>query len=155
LEVLLGIGASLAVLAVLLAKPPGWEALAVVLAALLPASVVLSGAIAVRRAREAQEQGALVAAQREALAPEALETGGSRSELQRRLAELVALNDLAGALSSTLDLDELLDRALDALVTRLPFDRALVLLVDDAAGVLTHGRSIGGAAETRDVIATV
>jgi signal transduction histidine kinase len=155
IELLLGIGASLVVLVVLLAKPPGWEALAIVLATLLPASLVLYGAVAVRRAREAQAQGELVVAQRDALAREAQETEGSRTELQRRLAELVALNDLAGALSSTLDLDELLDRALDALVTRLPFDRALVLLVDEGDQVLTHGRSIGGAAETRDVIASV
>jgi signal transduction histidine kinase len=70
----------------------------------------------------------------------------SRAELQRRLAELVALNELAAALSSTLDLDELLGRALDAVVGRLPFDRALVLLVDPEANALGGGRAIGGSA---------
>jgi signal transduction histidine kinase len=155
IELLLGVGASAVVLGVLLARPAGWEAIAIVLATLLPAGLVLVGAIAVRRARESREQEAIVLAQRDALARETLEREGSRSELQQRLSELVTLNELAGALSSTLDLDEILDRALDALVARLPFDRALVLLIDAAERVLTHGRSIGGGAEARDAIATV
>jgi signal transduction histidine kinase len=69
------------------------------------------------------------------------------SELQSRVSELVALNQLGIAVSSTLDLDALLDRALEAVVGHLPFDRALVLLVDEARGVLGSGRSIGGTPE--------
>ena len=50
--------------------------------------------------------------QRENLAREADELTRSRAELQSRLSELVALNEVAEAVSSTLDLDELLDVAL-------------------------------------------
>ena len=113
---------------------------------------MLYGATAARRAREATAQRALVDTQREALARESAETSLSRAELQRRLAELVALNELGAALSSTLDLDELLRRALDAVVGRLPFDRALVLLVDPLENVLGDGRAIGGSAEVNALV---
>ncbi len=148
LELIAGIGGSIVVLAVILARPPGWDVLATVGATLLPAGLVLYGATAARRARE-------VDAQRDALVREANETTLSRAELQRRLAELVALNELAAGLSSTLDLDELLSRALDAVIHRLPFDRALVLLVDGKAGVLTGGRAIGGSAEVAGLVGQV
>jgi signal transduction histidine kinase len=155
LELVAGIGGSIVVLAVLLARPPGWEAIATVGATLLPAGLVLYGAAARRRSRDAETQRSLVDAQRTALAREAAETDLSRAELQRRLDELVALNELAGALSSTLDLDELLGRALDAVVHRLPFDRALVLLVDPATNSLTDGRAIGGTAEAAALVGQV
>jgi signal transduction histidine kinase len=143
-ELVLGIGGSLAVLAALLLRPPGWETAAVILATLLPAALVLYGGVAARRARDAQAAASLVAGQRESLAREADDLARSRAELQQRVSELVALNELGIALSSTLDLDELLDRALHAIVAHLPFDRALVLLVDETAGELSGGRSIGG-----------
>lgn len=155
LELVAGIGGSLVVLAVILARPPGWDVLATVGATLLPAGLVLYGATAARRAHEADAQRTLVGAQRDALAREAAETDLSRAELQRRLGELVALNELAAVLSSTLDLDELLGRALDAVVHRLPFDRALVLLVDPADQVLTGGRAIGGTAEVAALVGQV
>ncbi len=72
-------------------------------------------------------------------------TGESLAD--QRLAELMTLNDLGLIVSSTLDRDELLDRALDAVIRRLRFDRALVLLVDPARGVLAGGRSVGGSPE--------
>ena len=155
LELVAGVGGSIVVLGVILARPPGWDTLASVGATLLPASLVLYGAAATRRAREADAQRNLVAEQRTALVREAAETTLSRAELQRRLAELVALNELAAGLSSTLDLDELLDRALDAVVKRLPFDRALVLLVDPVASVLGHGRAIGGNEEVLALVGQV
>ncbi len=155
LELLAGVGGSLAVLAVLLARPPGWEAVAIVGATLLPAGLVLYGAAAARRARETAAERTLVDVQRTALVREAAETTLSRAELQRRLTELVALNELAAGLSSTLDLDELLGRALDAVVHRLPFDRALILLVEPAANVLTGGRAIGGSTETAALVGQV
>ncbi|HET7472852.1 MAG TPA: GAF domain-containing sensor histidine kinase [Candidatus Limnocylindrales bacterium] len=154
-EIVAGIAGSVAVLAVLVARPPGWEVAATVLAALLPAGVVLYGAAARRRAREAAVQRAVVDEQRDAIARETAESTQSRAELQRRLDELVALNELAGVLTSTLDLDALIGRALDAVVHRLPFDRALVLLVDRDANVLTDGRSLGGTSEASALVAEV
>ncbi len=155
IELIVGIGGSLAVLAVLLAKPPWWEALAIVLATVLPAGLVLYGASAARRAREAQAAEREAQRQREGLARETEEASRSRAELQGRLSELVALNEVAAAVSSTLELESLLDAALAAIVDHLPFDRALVLLVDEEAGVLTHGRSIGGGPEAQALVGTV
>jgi signal transduction histidine kinase len=73
------------------------------------------------------------------LTPEAL--------AEQRLAELMTLNELGLAVSSTLDRDELLDRALRAVTRHLRFDRALILLVDPEREVLTGGRSVGGRPE--------
>ncbi|HET7494863.1 MAG TPA: GAF domain-containing sensor histidine kinase [Candidatus Limnocylindrales bacterium] len=73
------------------------------------------------------------------LTPEAL--------AEQRLAELMTLNELGLIISSTLDRDELIDRALRAVTRHLRFDRALILLVDPARGALRDGRSVGGSAE--------
>ncbi len=64
-------------------------------------------------------------------------------ELRQRLSELSTLHDIGSAISSTLDLDELLDQSLRSVVSHLRFDRALVMLVDAERNVLTHGRSVG------------
>lgn len=64
-------------------------------------------------------------------------------ELRQRLSELSTLHDIGSAISSTLDLDELLDQSLQSVVSHLRFDRALVMLVDAERNVLTHGRAVG------------
>jgi signal transduction histidine kinase len=66
---------------------------------------------------------------------------------EQRLAELITLNEIGLAVSSTLDRDELLDRSLQAVTRHLRFDRALILIVDPERNVLTGGRSIGGSTE--------
>jgi signal transduction histidine kinase len=66
---------------------------------------------------------------------------------EQRLAELITLNEIGLAVSSTLDRDELLDRSLQAVTRHLRFDRALILVVDHERNVLTGGRSIGGSPE--------
>jgi signal transduction histidine kinase len=138
--VAIGIVASALVLTYLVARGPAWDSIAVVLAALLPAGLVLYGGAARRRS------GALREAQR---ATEQAFRGSERAnlDLQERLAELMTLNELAAAAGSTLDRDELLDRSLVAVTRHLRFDRALILLADEAHGVLGAGRSIGGSAE--------
>jgi GAF domain-containing protein len=73
------------------------------------------------------------------LTPEAL--------AEQRLAELITLNELGLVVSSTLDRDELIERALQAVTRHLRFDRALIMLVDPARNVLTDGRSVGGSSE--------
>jgi signal transduction histidine kinase len=138
--VALGVFGSALVLIYLVARGPGWESVAVVLAAILPAGLVLYGGAARGRA------GALRAAQRQT------EHAFTRSEranldLQERLAELMTLNELAAAAGSTLDRDELLDRSLAAVTRHLRFDRAMLLLADEDRGVLGPGRSIGGSPE--------
>jgi signal transduction histidine kinase len=135
--VALGILGSAVVLAYLVGHGPGWDSVAVVLAALLPAGLVLYGGAARGRS------SALRAAQTQT------EQAYRRSEqanqdLQERVAELMTLNELAAAAGSTLDRDELLDGSLTAVVRHLRFDRALIMLADESRGVLSGGRSVGG-----------
>jgi signal transduction histidine kinase len=138
--VAVGVLGSAVVLAYLVARGPAWDSIAVVLAALLPAGLVLYGGAARWRASALRE------------AQEATEQAFRRSEranldLQERLAELMTLNELAAAAGSTLDRDELLDRSLEAVTRHLRFDRALILLADETRGVLGSGRSVGGSPE--------
>jgi signal transduction histidine kinase len=138
--VVLGILGSAAVLAYLLADGPGAQGIAIVLATLLPAGLVLYGGAARGRTRDLRTQQELT------------ERAYRRSEnanltLHQRVAELMTLNELAVAAGSTLDRDELLDRSMEAIVRHLRFDRVLVLLADEARGVLSAGRSLGGSPE--------
>jgi signal transduction histidine kinase len=136
----LGVIGSLAVLAYLVGRGPGWESVAVVLAAILPAGLVLYGGAARGRAsalRDAQQQTEQAY----------LRSERANLDLQERLAELMTLNELAAAAGSTLDRDELLDGSLAAVTRHLRFDRALILLADEERGVLSSGRSVGGSAE--------
>jgi len=142
----LGVAGSGVVLVYLAARGPGWESIAVVLAALLPAGLVLYGGAARGRA------GALRASQRQT-EQAFLRSERANLDLQERLAELMTLNELAAAAGSTLDRDELLDRSMAAVTRHLRFDRALILLADDDRGVLGSGRSIGGSAEMTRLIA--
>ena len=78
----------------------------------------------------------------------------SNITLHQKLSELTALHEIGVALSGTLDLDELLDKTLQAVTAYLSFDRAIILLVEERAGrrVLTSGHSIGGTPEMDAVI---
>jgi signal transduction histidine kinase len=136
----LGIVASVLVLAYLVADGPYATQLAVVLATVMPAGLVLYGGAARRRAGDVRAQ--------QALTDDAYRRSERANEdLKERVAELMTLNELAGAAGSTLDRDELLDRSLEAITRHLWFDRGLVLLADEEAGVLTNGRAVGGRPE--------
>jgi signal transduction histidine kinase len=144
--ILLGVIASVAVLGYLVARGPAYESVAIVLATVLPAALLLYGGAARRRAEDLRSQQRLT------------EDAYRRSEranqdLQERVAELMTLNELATAAGSTLDRDELLDRSLAAVTRHLRFDRALIVLADTDAGVLTAGRSVGGSPEMTAAVA--
>ena len=64
-------------------------------------------------------------------------------ELGQRITELTVLHEAALAISSTLDSDEILRAALGAVVGDLGYERAMVLLADDARQVLARGVSVG------------
>ena len=51
--------------------------------------------------------------------------------LNQKLSELTTLHEIGVALSATLDLEELLDKALQVITARLSFDRAMILLVEE------------------------
>jgi signal transduction histidine kinase/ActR/RegA family two-component response regulator len=145
-----GVGGSLAMLGYLALRLPGWEAVSVVAATLLPAGLVLYGGDARRRARDLRTQQQLLLEQRDLTEREYDRSEQANAELQQinlelehRISELMTLNEIGVAASATLDVDELVDRCLRAVVGHLRFDRALVLLADEERGVLTHGRSVG------------
>ncbi|MCU0595473.1 MAG: hypothetical protein MUC98_08450, partial [Desulfobacterota bacterium] len=73
----------------------------------------------------------------------------SNITLNQKLSELTTLDEIGVALSATLDLDELLDRTLQAVTTHLSCDRAMILLVEERSGrrVLASGHSIGSTPE--------
>jgi signal transduction histidine kinase len=141
----LGIAASVVVLVYLIAGGPYATQVAIVLATLLPAGLVLYGTAARRRAGDVRAQQGLTedAYRRSERANE---------ELKERIAELMTLNELAGAAGSTLDRDELVDRSLEAITRHLWFDRGLVLIADEEAAVLAGGRSVGGTREMADAV---
>jgi signal transduction histidine kinase/CheY-like chemotaxis protein len=78
----------------------------------------------------------------------------SNTTLNQKLSELTTLHEIGVALGATLDLDELLDKTLQAVTAHLSFDRAMILLVEERDGhrVLAGGHSIGG---TREMAALV
>ena len=73
----------------------------------------------------------------------------SNITLNQKLSELTTLHEIGVVLSATLDLDELLDKTLQAVTAHLSCDRAMILLVEERDGrrVLASGRSIGGTPE--------
>ena len=76
-------------------------------------------------------------------------------ELAGRVSELTALHETATALSATLDLDEVLDRALHAVASNLGYDRAIVMLADAEQGVISGGRAAGGGPGMEERIASL
>ena len=68
---------------------------------------------------------------------------------QQRLAELSALHAIGLVISSTLDLDQLITLALDAVVQHLGYDRARLFLVDTEKQALVQGRIAGASDEVR------
>jgi signal transduction histidine kinase len=145
-SLIIGIGGSAALLAYFLLRGPFWEQVALVAAVLLPAGLILYGADARRRARALRDQQALT---RRTLR----ETEAANASLEGRLAELTTLNELGVAISSTLDLDAILEVSLESIVRHLRFDRAVILLLDRERGVLTHGRTVGASPDLAAIIA--
>jgi signal transduction histidine kinase/ActR/RegA family two-component response regulator len=158
-DVVLAVSLSFALLLYILLQGPAWVGVAIVAATLLPAGLLLYGGSARRQARELRHQQALLLEQREVS-----ELEHDRSEeanvalqhanldLEQRLAELMTLNELGVALSTTLDVDELLDSSLKAVVSHLRFDRAMVLLADEQRGVLAGGHTAGATPEMERLV---
>ena len=147
-SLVLGIGGSAVLLVYFVIQGPYWEQVALVAATLLPAGLILYGADARRRARALRAQQAL-------MERTLRETEAANASLQVRLAELTTLNELGIAVSSTLDLDALIDVSLESIVRHLRFDRAVILLLDRERGVLTHGRTVGASPELAAIIAAL
>jgi signal transduction histidine kinase len=141
-----GVAGSAALLAYFLLRGPYWEGVAIVAATLLPAGLVLYGGAARRRSIALRDQQAIT---ERTLA----QTEAASTSLQGRLAELTTLNELGVAISSTLDLDALIDVSLESIVRHLRFGRALIMLLDGERGVLGHGRTVGASPELAGIVA--
>jgi GAF domain-containing protein len=76
-------------------------------------------------------------------------------QLTRQLSEITTLHESALTLSTTLEIDEVIDHFLDAVVRHLGYDRAMALIADDEARVLSRGRAIGDAQGTSAPITDV
>ncbi len=64
-------------------------------------------------------------------------------DLEHRLGELTVLHEVGLTVASVLNLDALLDQVLHV-VRKLYFDRAMIMLVDEAQGALVCRRAVGG-----------
>lgn len=73
-------------------------------------------------------------------------------ELVQRLAELTALHESALALSSTLEVEEVLKASLQVIVDQLGYERALVMLANDESGVLEGRAAVGVTPEMQALI---
>ncbi len=110
-------------------------------------AVIVSLLAGIRRDRDFHrqrlaEQGAILEAEAEISAASQAELHQANSKLSSRLRQIIALTEISSSLSSVRNLDSRLDEAIEAMVTRLGFDRATLQLVDKATGELVvHTRS--------------
>lgn len=75
------------------------------------------------------------------------DTQAANIPLEQNVRSLTVLHEIGLTISSTLNMDELLQRTLQVIKDDLHFDRAIILIVDAERRVLTRGRSIGGPPE--------
>ncbi len=143
---------SAGLLGYIVARLPGWR-WAAIAAALLPAV----GGWLLRRVntlaeREAEAQRLLLETRDTAekqfddFQQITAELQSSNIAAQQRLSELTTVIEVGQALSTTLDLQELLDTSLGAAARHLAFDRGLILLLEERGGrrMLCRGHMIGG-----------
>jgi PAS domain S-box-containing protein len=130
---------------------PFWDWIAVGTAAVLPIALVLYGSRLRGLTEETRNQRTMLEEQRDAAEREFKRSDEARNDLvianidlRRGLSELSALHEVGKALGATLDLDELVERSLLAVVRNLGYVRAIVLLADDSGRVLRDARSVGG-----------
>ena len=71
----------------------------------------------------------------------------SNIALQQKVSHITALHEVGLAVSSILDLDELIEKSLQAVVKYLDFDRSMIMIVDEKKQVLTGGHITGGSPE--------
>lgn len=158
--ILLIAGAAISLLTAL-ALDLGWISIVRpnLVAAVLP--LILAGLceLILRLSNDRRRLGHLLDEQRDLAEAEYDRTGQTRAalqlanvELNHNVSELTTLHEIGLALSATLDLDELLQKCLEVVVSHLHFERAIALLVDESKHCLTNGHSIGCAQPAADLV---
>jgi PAS domain S-box-containing protein len=151
--ILVGLAASLGLVAYGIFARPDWPILAW-FGALLPAALgwLTSRLWRLSQARDKAER--MVLEQREQAEAQYDRLQAAHAELQvssvalkQKVSELTALHEIGLAVSTTLDLDALLDESLRAVCKHLGCDRAIILLVDESGQRLSDGRASGGTPE--------
>jgi len=71
----------------------------------------------------------------------------SNISLTQKISQISALHEIGLAVSSILDLDELLEKSLQAINKHLDFDRSMIMVVDEKKQILTGGHITGGSPE--------
>ncbi len=150
-----------ALLVVRVWRLPGWrlsEALGVVLPLVVGLLVSRLRNLTYQQDRQKRlliEQREQAEAQYDSMQQAHASLQASNVTLLHKISELTALHQIGLATSAARDLDDLLDQSLQAVMTHLSFDRALILLLDEERQALTDGRLRGGtpemAAQTRRI----
>ena len=120
--------------------------------AILPLALAIWHWIENRRLRrELDQKTVLLQEQRDLSEEEYDKSERARADLQlvnialtNHVEELTMLHRVGDALGRTMYLEELLDKSLQAVISSLYFDRALLMLIDEKQQVLTGTRTIGG-----------
>ena len=81
-----------------------------------------------------------------------IENAQAYETITRKVNELSSLHSIGIAITSILDMDNLLDTVLKTVVHNLGYDRAIIMLVDEERGVLSNGKIIGGTEEMDKLI---
>jgi signal transduction histidine kinase/DNA-binding response OmpR family regulator len=162
LEILVGAVLSVLALAYVLLQLPGWEMLILIVAIISPA---LMGILLFRinkLGQENQRQEALLLEQRDrseeqydALQQSNANLQISNMALQQRISEATTLYEIGTTLRDTLNLSELLDRSLRAVINHLHFERALIMLVDENRQLLTFAHAINFTPKMVSVLQTM
>ncbi|MFN8381646.1 MAG: ATP-binding protein [Anaerolineales bacterium] len=76
----------------------------------------------------------------------------SNVSLQQKISQITALHEIGLAVSSILDLDQLLGKSLEAVTHNLGFDRAMIMIVNENDQTLTGGRIKGDSSELTNAI---
>jgi signal transduction histidine kinase/DNA-binding response OmpR family regulator len=152
LKVWAGGAVSVGLLALTLLHVPGWEWMGILslvpgLYAWFSHRLDIGAYDRERQQRLLQDQAEKSEKQYDQLLQSTSNLQMSNVRLQEKISQLTALHEIGLALSTTLDLNELLDITLQAVIKHFDFDRSMIMVVDEAQQALTDAHISGGAPE--------
>ncbi len=153
----LGALASLVLLIYVLLQQPGylWVALLVpvpVLVGWSSSRLHRANQIDARKTVQLREQQQLAEKQHAELLASYRELQLANAGLEQTVRSLTVLHRIGQSVTSTLDLEALLEQATQMITEALHFDRALIMLVDKERQMLVGGYSSGGTPEEADLV---